>query len=197
MFGALWIGRGPRLTSTSGISEEVTNFVVLQGHRVKGLPFEQRLDMSRVISGKEDSDSSFSLPIIDIVGHGVPLEVLEKVKVTGHKFFEMPTEEKRKYLKVNPVQAESVVHLGTSFSPGVAKVYESGRTLYPFYTSLEMILSLIPGHLFAVISINKTTSSERNLNVKHVDRPMSQLLMDPRWWAPGRHRRAPLPSVRR
>ncbi|KAK6138264.1 hypothetical protein DH2020_028011 [Rehmannia glutinosa] len=57
-----------------------------------------------------------------IINHGVPLDVLENVKRAAHEFFELPVEERRKYLKENsPTQT---VMLKTSFNPLAEKVLE-------------------------------------------------------------------------
>ena len=94
-------------------------------------PPEERLDQNQIVDEE-------SIPIIDvsnwddpevvssiceaaakwgffqIVNHGIPLEVLENVMEAGHKFFELPSEEKRKYLKEN--SPTPTVQLKTSFS---------------------------------------------------------------------------------
>ncbi|GFP97594.1 feruloyl coa ortho-hydroxylase 1 [Phtheirospermum japonicum] len=57
-----------------------------------------------------------------IINHGVPIEVLENVKRASHDFFELPAEERRKYLKEN-CSTETVM-LKTSFNPLAEKVLE-------------------------------------------------------------------------
>ncbi|KAI3461194.1 hypothetical protein Pfo_017857 [Paulownia fortunei] len=57
-----------------------------------------------------------------IINHGVPLDVLENVKRAAHDFFELPVEERRKYLKEN--SPTHTVMLKTSFSPLAEKVLE-------------------------------------------------------------------------
>ena len=50
-----------------------------------------------------------------IVNHGIPLKVLEDLKDAVHSFFELPVEDKKKYLKEN--SDNNIVRLGTSFGP--------------------------------------------------------------------------------
>lgn len=102
-------------------------------------PLEERLDPRKV-------ESEESVPIIDvsnwddpnvaesicdaarkwgffqIVNHGVPLEVLEDLKNAAHRFFELPIEERKKYLKAN--SPSEIVRLCTSFNPQPEKVLE-------------------------------------------------------------------------
>ncbi|KAK9273251.1 hypothetical protein L1049_018058 [Liquidambar formosana] len=112
---------------------------------LKGLPEqylqppEERFDLSKVVHEE-------GIPIIDvsdwdnpavaesicnaaekwgffqIINHGVPIEVLENMKEAAHRFFGLPPEERRQYLKEYPPTGS--VHLGTSFNPRVEKVLE-------------------------------------------------------------------------
>ncbi|KAL1805877.1 hypothetical protein ACET3Z_028945 [Daucus carota] len=113
-------------------------------------PPEERIDVTKVLD-KE------SIPVIDIsnlddpvvadriaeaaekwgffqiVNHGVPVEVLENVKVAARRFFELPVEEKIKYTQENsPLKA---VRLTTSFIPKADKVLEWKDYLSLFYVS--------------------------------------------------------------
>lgn len=57
-----------------------------------------------------------------IINHGIPIDVLEDAKRAAHGFFELPLEERRKYLEENsPTPA---VMLRTSFSPFADQVLE-------------------------------------------------------------------------
>lgn len=102
-------------------------------------PREERLDPSKL-------ETQESIPIIDfsnwadpkvaesicdaaskwgffqIVNHGVPLEVLEDLKNAARRFFELPSEERKKYLKEN--SPSETVRLCTSFSPQAEEVLE-------------------------------------------------------------------------
>ncbi|KAL2240015.1 UNVERIFIED_CONTAM: G2/mitotic-specific cyclin S13-6 [Sesamum indicum] len=57
-----------------------------------------------------------------IINHGIPDEVLENVKRAAHDFFELPVEERRRYLKEN--SPTHTVMLKTSFSPLAEKILE-------------------------------------------------------------------------
>lgn len=111
-------------------------------------PLPERLDFTQI-------QPSESIPIIDfsnfddpkvaesicdaaekwgffqIVNHGIPVEVLENVIEAGHKFFELPVEERRKYLKEN--SPTHTVQLKTSFSPLAEKVLEWKDYLFHIY----------------------------------------------------------------
>ncbi|KAG5630702.1 hypothetical protein H5410_002419 [Solanum commersonii] len=65
-----------------------------------------------------------------IINHGVPIEVLDNIKETSHRFFNLPTNEKKKYTN----SLSSTVRYATSFNP------EAGKTLsWRDYLSLVYI----------------------------------------------------------
>lgn len=67
-------------------------------------------------------DAASKWGFFQIINHGIPLEVLEDMKNAAHKFFQLPVEERKKYLKENS-PSESVF-LVTSFSSQADKVLE-------------------------------------------------------------------------
>ncbi|KAJ6713470.1 OXIDOREDUCTASE 2OG-FE II OXYGENASE FAMILY PROTEIN [Salix purpurea] len=77
-----------------------------------------------------------------IINHGVPTEVLENVKEATHRFFRLPAEEKRKYLK--EFSPSNNVRFGTSFSPEVEKASEWKDYLSLFYVSEDEASALWP-----------------------------------------------------
>ena len=102
-------------------------------------PLEERLDPTKFlpensipiidVSNWDDPkvvdsicDAASKWGFFQIVNHGVPLEVLENVKNAAHSFFQLPSEERKKYLKEN--SPSEAVCLGTSFSPQAEKVLE-------------------------------------------------------------------------
>lgn len=116
-------------------------------------PPEERLDAARVAI-----DNVESIPIIDvsnleasaepicdaatrygffqIVNHGVPMEVLDEVQASVHRFFELPVEEKVKYKEgeLGYGHAKFV----SSFSPLNEKVLEWKDCLSLNYTNDEV-----------------------------------------------------------
>jgi len=124
-------------------------------------PIEARIDKCKIIP----QDSKISIPIIDftnwddqevqdsifsaatkwgffqIVNHGIPINVLDDLKASVHKFFELPVEEK-KYLKEN--SPPDVVRLATSFSLHAESVLEWKDNLHLVYTTEDKIHAYWP-----------------------------------------------------
>ncbi|KAM7522960.1 hypothetical protein LguiA_012862 [Lonicera macranthoides] len=117
-------------------------------------PIEERFDPTQLQTNQEEpvpvidvsnwADPNVSESICDaaskwgffqIVGHEVPEEVMEGVKGAAHRFFRLPVEERRKYLKGNLVNG--TVELKTSFSPEKEKVLEWRDILSHFYKGEE------------------------------------------------------------
>ncbi|KAI3716902.1 hypothetical protein L1987_68124 [Smallanthus sonchifolius] len=63
-----------------------------------------------------------TIGFFQVVNHGVPLELLELLKVAAHHFFGQPAEKKAMYLK--EVSPSSMVKYGTSFVPEKEKALE-------------------------------------------------------------------------
>ena len=122
-------------------------------------PLEERITVSEAMPGG-------SIPIIDmsnwddlkmeelicdaaekwgffqIVNHGVPIQVLEKVQEATHRFFGLPAEEKNKYSKENSVSNN--VRYGTSFTPQAENALEWKDYLSLFYVSDDEASALWP-----------------------------------------------------
>ncbi|KAG6787579.1 hypothetical protein POTOM_003620 [Populus tomentosa] len=77
-----------------------------------------------------------------IINHGVPIDVLEDVKESTHRFFRLPAEEKKKYLK--ELSPSNNVRFGTSFSPEAEKALEWKDYLSLFYVSEDEASALWP-----------------------------------------------------
>ncbi|RHN66661.1 putative oxoglutarate/iron-dependent dioxygenase, non-heme dioxygenase domain-containing protein [Medicago truncatula] len=125
-------------------------------------PIQARLDSCKIIP--HDSEEQ-SIPIIDftnwddpdvqdsifsaatklgffqIVNHGIPINVLDDLKASVHKFFELPVEEKKSVKENSPPE---VVRLATSFSPHAESVLEWKDYLQLVYTSEEKIHAYWP-----------------------------------------------------
>ncbi|KAL9240785.1 hypothetical protein vseg_014963 [Gypsophila vaccaria] len=127
-------------------------------------PPEKRLDMSKVLNKNNQLDHS--IPVIDmsntdqatvekqicdaaktwgffqVVNHGVPLEVMEDVQGAARRFFELPVEEKRAYLKA--YSPSEFVKYGTSFTPAFERCLEWKDFLSMAFVSEEEALSFWP-----------------------------------------------------
>ena len=90
------------------------------------LPIEDRLEASKVVSSDESIPvidvSCWDDPMVQIINHGVPFEVLNNVRESAHRFYELPDEERKKYTVGN--SPTDTVTLRTSFVPQVETVLE-------------------------------------------------------------------------
>ncbi|CDP09714.1 unnamed protein product [Coffea canephora] len=120
-----------------------------------------------------------------IINHGIPLEVLENVKEARHKFFELPDEERRKYLKEN--SPTPTVQLKTSFSPLAEKVLEWKDYLTHLYIpddeSSKLWPSVSKDQVLEYIKWAKPIIRKllelllKGLNVKKIDETIESQLM--------------------
>ena len=122
-------------------------------------PLEKRLDMSKVVlkesipvidmSNYEDPevmdsicDAAEKWGFFQIVNHDVPLSVLEDVKKATYRFFELPKDEKKKYLFNNSPTKN--VRMLSSFVPEVDKAMEWKDYLSCFYVSDDEAMAFWP-----------------------------------------------------
>ncbi|KAI3740621.1 hypothetical protein L2E82_31091 [Cichorium intybus] len=122
-------------------------------------PVERRLDMKKVLpdelipvidmSNSDDPevikmvcDAAEKWGFFQIINHGVPLSIIEDVKYATHKFFNLSTNEKKKYLSQNSPTKN--VRFLTSFNPEVDKAYEWKDHLSCFYVSDKEALEFWP-----------------------------------------------------
>ncbi|XP_018629874.1 bi-functional coumaroyl CoA and feruloyl CoA ortho-hydroxylase F6H2-2-1-like [Nicotiana tomentosiformis] len=166
-------------------------------------PQEERLDFTQIVSSE-------SIPIIDlsncddpkvaesicdaaekwgffqIINHGIHVEVLENVLEAGHKFFELPVEERRKYLKEN--SPTHTVQLKTSFSPLAEKVLEWKDYLFHIYdsedesstmlwpvVSKDQVLEYMKWAKTVIVKLLEVLL--KGLNVKQIDEALKSVVM--------------------
>ncbi|KAH7560390.1 hypothetical protein JRO89_XS10G0009300 [Xanthoceras sorbifolium] len=187
----------PAISISLNDSTDLTDFVINQGHGVKGLsemgikalpeqyiqPLQERVmtkieprESIPVIDMSKWDDPQVANSICDaaekwgffqVVNHGVPQEVLDNVKKATYGFFGLPAEEKRKYSKEN--SPSNNVRFGTSFTPQVEKALE-----WKDYLSLDEILAymksskVLINHLLQVLM--------KRLNVNEIDETKQSLL---------------------
>ncbi|XP_024948024.1 bi-functional coumaroyl CoA and feruloyl CoA ortho-hydroxylase Diox4-like [Citrus sinensis] len=149
------------------------------------------IDMSNWESpevAKSICDAAENWGFFQIVNHGVPLEVLERVKEATHRFFALPAEEKRKYSKEN--SPTNKVRLGSSFVPLVEKALEWKDFLSLFYGSEEETSAFWPP-VCKDETLEYMKSSEvlirrlmhvlvKGLNVKRIDEIREPMLLGSR-----------------
>ncbi|KAK9725444.1 hypothetical protein RND81_05G143900 [Saponaria officinalis] len=126
-------------------------------------PPEKRLDMNKVLNKGQDDHF---IPVIDmsssdrstverliceaaktwgffqVINHGVPLEVMEDIQAAAYRFFELPVEEKRAFLKA--ISPSEFVKYGTSFVPHFERCLEWKDYLSMTFVSEDEARSVWP-----------------------------------------------------
>ncbi|KAJ9164444.1 hypothetical protein P3X46_024020 [Hevea brasiliensis] len=82
---------------------------------------------------EEIATAAETLGFFQVVNHGVPVELLEALKIAAHSFFGQPAEEKSAYRK--GVSPSPLVQYGTSFAPEKEKALEWKDYLSMRYTN--------------------------------------------------------------
>ncbi|XWS10262.1 hypothetical protein CRYUN_Cryun39dG0060400 [Craigia yunnanensis] len=91
---------------------------------------------------KEIVRAAETLGFLQIVNHGVPVDLLESLKDTAHNFFSLPTERKAVYrTEVSPTP---LVKYGTSFVPAKEKALEWKDYISMVYTNDAEVLEHWP-----------------------------------------------------
>lgn len=153
-------------TKSSIDRSNITDFVVNEGHGVKGLSEMgiQKIPKQYIQPIKERSITTTptilddQIPVIDmsnwnidnnaaekwvffqIINHDISLQVLESVKEATYRFFKQPAEEKSKHSKEN--SSTNNVRYGTRFTPKAEKALEWKNYLSLFYVSDDEAASL-------------------------------------------------------
>ncbi|KAF2309272.1 hypothetical protein GH714_001460 [Hevea brasiliensis] len=83
-----------------------------------------------------------TLGFFQVVNHGVPVELLESLKIAAHKFFGQPPEKKAAYRK--GVSPSPLVTYGTSFAPEKEKALEWKDYVSMLYTNDSEALKVWP-----------------------------------------------------
>ncbi|MCD9560244.1 hypothetical protein HAX54_018748 [Datura stramonium] len=149
--------------------EKVFDFVVNEGYGVKGLsdmgiqelpkqyiqPVEERIvitdDSIPIIDATNWDDpkvadqickAAQNWGVFQVINHGVPVEVLDNIKETNHRFFNLPAEEKKKYRKENSVSSNA--RYGTSTTPEVEKTLGWRDYLSIVHSSNDEVASSLP-----------------------------------------------------
>ncbi|KAJ9164443.1 hypothetical protein P3X46_024019 [Hevea brasiliensis] len=91
---------------------------------------------------EEIARTSETLGFFQVVNHGVPVELLESLKIAAHKFFGLPPEKKAAYRK--GVSPSPLVKYGTSFVPEKEKSLEWKDYVSMLYTNDSEALQVWP-----------------------------------------------------
>ncbi|KAL3519117.1 hypothetical protein ACH5RR_021706 [Cinchona calisaya] len=133
-------------------------------------------------------DAAEKLGFFQIINHGIPVEVLEKVKNVTHAFFTLPPKEKLKYNKKHSPSTN--VRYTTSFVPEAESALEWKDNLSFFYVSDEEAHALWPSMCRDEV-LDYIQSCEplvkrllgilmKRLNVTEIDEAKQSLLMGSR-----------------
>ena len=145
-------GNGVKGMVDSGLSEVPRQYVQPPKERIDKknatLNNNPPIDLSkldgpdRIQVVEEIAKAAQNLGFFQVVNHGVPVELLESLKDTAHKFFGQPAEKKAIYCK--GVSPTPLVKYGTSFVPEKEKALEWKDYISMTYTTDEEALQVWP-----------------------------------------------------
>lgn len=145
-------GYGVKGMVDSGLSKVPQQYVQPLEERIdklKSIPSENPpIDLSKLDGpdheqvGEEIVRTAETLGFFQVVNHGVPVELLETLKIAAHKFFGQPPEKKAIYLK--GVSPSPLVKYGTSFVPDKEKALEWKDYISMLYTNDSEALEVWP-----------------------------------------------------
>lgn len=141
-------GNGVKGLVDSGLTEVPGQFIQpphlrIDKQQAVASPENMTIDLSELDGPNHDqvvkaiAHAAETLGFFQVVNHGVPLELLESVKVAAHQFFGQPAEKKAVYLKgVSPSPDPiPMVLYGTGFNPSIEKTFLWGDYLHMTYTN--------------------------------------------------------------
>ncbi|XP_071696474.1 scopoletin 8-hydroxylase-like [Rutidosis leptorrhynchoides] len=126
-------GNGVKGLVDSGVTVVPDRYIQPPHHRINKQHTTESLenltiDISELNGPKHDqvvkaiAHAAETLGFFQVVNHGVPLELLESLKVAAHQFFNQPAEKKAVYLE--GLSPSHMVKYGTSFVPEKEKALE-------------------------------------------------------------------------
>lgn len=130
-------GNGVKGLSQLNLDRIPAQFILPPHQRLHAIPITTQESIPIIDMSKWDDDPRVSESIcaaaekwgfFQIINHGIPDDILDGMKEAANDFFELPVEERRKYLKKN--SPSPAVALKSSFSPYAEKVLAWKDTLY-------------------------------------------------------------------
>lgn len=147
-------GNGVKGLVDSGLTEVPGRYIQPPHQRINkqqaatALPENMAIDLSELDGPNHDqvvkaiAHAAETLGFFQVVNHGVPLKLLDSLKVSAHQFFSQPAEKKAAYLKA--VSPSPIVKYGTSFVPEVEKALEWKDYISMVYTNDSDALEFWP-----------------------------------------------------
>ncbi|KAI3790304.1 hypothetical protein L2E82_03254 [Cichorium intybus] len=138
-------GNGVKGMVDSGLIEVPGRYIQPPNQRINkqqaatAVPENMSIDISELDGPNHDqvvkaiAHAAETLGFFQVVNHGVPLELLDSLKVAAHQFFSQPPEKKAVYLK--GVSPSPMVKYGTSFVPEIEKALEWKDYVSMVYTN--------------------------------------------------------------
>ncbi|KAL8192554.1 hypothetical protein R6Q57_027739 [Mikania cordata] len=187
-------GKGVKGLVDLGLTKVPARYIQPPHHRINkqhvaGSLENMTIDLSELDGPKHDqvgkaiAHAAETLGFFQVVNHGVPLELLESLKVAAHRFFAQPPEKKSLYLK--GVSPSPMVKYGTSFVPEKENALEWKDYISMTYTNDVDALQSWPNECKEVALEYMKTSTEMvrkilktlilNLGVKADDSRLDEL----------------------
>ncbi|KAK9056384.1 hypothetical protein SSX86_027474 [Deinandra increscens subsp. villosa] len=162
-------GNGVKGLVDLGLTEVPCRYIQPPHHRINnqqvaGSLENVTIDLSELDGPNHDQvvrsivHASETLGFFQVVNHGVPLKLLDSLKLAAHEFFGQPAEKKLVYL--NGVSPSPLVKYGTSFVPYIEKVLEWKDYISMTYTNDADAHEFWPNDLTEVALEYIKTSSE-------------------------------------